>query len=313
MPTVNPLSPSTSPLFPSSPLGGSGIVSNEGSSVSEAVNSDYGIRGSLPSERPQLTLPRDLPSSELRLLSVTESTRTNGDELLEIFGHRLGTIKQKIAEVSAEMMEKLNNALERAKNSDVWSILKKIATCLISAISLVFGIALVASGGGALIGGAMITSGILSLANFALSENKGWEWVADQICKGNDERKQKLIHALPIAVGLLAGGIGLVGSVASIATGAVQFAAKAMFVAQTALSLFDATTTMGKGIADAQLLWSQGDVAVIKAHLTAAQESFTTVFDEIRSFMSETNGVKTKTKKAISMITESNNQLVRQV
>ncbi len=43
---------------------------------------------------------------------------------------------------------------------------------------------------------------------------------------------------LPASIGILAGAIGLTGSVHGIATGALNFAEKAIFVAQAALARY---------------------------------------------------------------------------
>src|SRR5580698_2570027 len=102
-----------------------------------------------PLERPLLTPPEDLPlshhaSSDYRLLAVTEETRQLGKEILKSLSSRLGYIKDKISEVSAENIQKLKEAAERANTSNFWSILKKIATSLLSAISIVFGVTMLA-------------------------------------------------------------------------------------------------------------------------------------------------------------------------
>jgi hypothetical protein len=269
-------------------------------------------------ERPQLTPPELLPCSRnsvstLRLLGVTDESRALGDGLLETFSLRLSNVKEKIRTISAENMQKLKESAERASSSNFWSTLQKVATSLLSALSIIFGVAIVASGGGALIGGAMIASGILTLANFALCEFGTWDWIADQIAHDNEDQKKQIAMILPAAVGLVAAGIGLVGSVHGVATGALQFAEKAVFVAQTAVSLFGAATTFGKGVADARLIWTRADLLKLQAHLTVARENFTSVIDEIRGSMNEFSAVKTKTKKAIERITQSDIQLVKQI
>lgn len=294
------------------------------------------MRPAVVFERPQLTPPSSLPKlsprgsvapeikmhgselpkaakrSDLRLLAVTAASQDLGSEILDSLALRLQGVKAKIKEVSAEMIQKLKEAAARARDSGFWSILKKIATCLLSAVSIVFGVSLIASGGGALLGGAMIASGILSLANFALSEFGTWDWVAIQLANGDEDLKKKLLMILPGAVGLIAGGIGLVGSVNGIVNGALNLAEKALFVAQAALAIFDGVTTLGKGISDARLLWTKADLMEIKAALTVDQENFTSTIDEIKSSMNDFNAMLAKAKKAIEMIVQSNIALVRQ-
>jgi hypothetical protein len=252
------------------------------------------------------------PSSEYRLLAATDESRNLGDMILDNLGTRLKNVKLRIREISTENIQKLKEAAQRAAESSFWSTLKKIATSLLSAISIVFGISLVASGGGALIGGAMIASGILSLANFAMSETSAWDWIAKQLSYDNEERRKMLAMALPGAVGIIAGGIGLVGSVQAVASGALQFAEKAVYIAQTALAIFDGVTTFGKGYADAQLIWSQSDLSKIQADLTVERTNFDSVVREIEGNMNVFGAVQDKAKKIIQTLSQSNIELVRQ-
>jgi hypothetical protein len=266
-------------------------------------------------ERPVLTSPGSLPppasDSVYRLLATTEESRDLGNKILDTLGLRMQNVKHKIREISADNIQKLKEAAQRAADSSFWSILKKIATCLLSTVSIVFGISLVATGGGALIGGAMIASGVLSLANFAISETGGWEWVAKQLASDNQERQQMLSWVLPGAVGIIAGGIGIVGSVQGIVSGAIQFVEKAVYVAQTALAIFDGATTFGKGCADARMTWTQADLAKIQADLTVERTHFDNITREIEGCMNDFKAAKAKTKKIIQTLSQSNVQLVR--
>ncbi|MBS0604340.1 MAG: hypothetical protein JSS60_04790 [Verrucomicrobia bacterium] len=317
MPSISSLLSSVGSPFQTSSLSSADPVRTGSSLPTDSVGAAEETAGDWRPERPLLTAPGDLPPprlplSDYRLLAATDETRSLGNQIMDSLSLRLTGVKEKIREVSAENIKKLKESAERASASNFWSILKKVATCLLSAVSIVFGIALVASGGGALIGGAMIASGILSLANFAMSELGTWDWVADQIAHNNEDLKSKLKMILPAAVGIVAGGIGLVGSVNGIVTGALQFAEKAIFIAQTAVTIFDGVTTLGKGIADARLIWTKADLKLIEADLAIQREQFTTTMEEIKGSMNEFKAAKAKAKKAIEMISQTNLQLVRQ-
>ncbi|MGC2596403.1 MAG: hypothetical protein WA347_08995 [Rhabdochlamydiaceae bacterium] len=286
--------------------------------ISDSLGSMEGNPGPVwTPERPTLMTPDSLPifngtSSEYRLLAATEESRNLGDTIIDTLGVRLQNIKLKIREISADNIQKLKENAKRASESGFWSILRKIATSLLAAMSLVFGIALVASGGGALIGGAMIASGILSLANFAMSETGAWDWVVKQLSGDNEERRKMLAMALPGAVGIIAGGIGLVGSVQGIVSGALQFTEKAIYVAQSALAIFEGITIFGKGQADARLIWSKAELSEIEADLTVERTNFDSVMKEIEGSMGDFRAIKAKTKKMIQTLSQSNVQLVRQ-
>lgn len=317
MPSTNPVSMthSTRPISDLSPA-------EPSYRESAAISDSMGPAESQPvwtPERPVLTSPNDLPPpnnnpySVFRFLEATDESRNLGNQIMNTLGLRLQNVKHKIKEISAENIQKLKAAAQRASESSFWSTLKKIATCLLSAISIVFGISLVASGGGALIGGAMIASGILSLANFAMGETGAWDWISKQLAGDNEERQKQLAWILPCAVGVVAGGIGLVGSIQGVASGAIQFAEKAVYVAQTALTIFSAATTFGSGVASARLIWAQSDVTKIQADLTVEQTNFDSLIEEVKISMNDFKAAKAKTKKTIETLSQSNIQLVRQV
>jgi hypothetical protein len=257
-------------------------------------------------ERPKLT-----PPSMIRLLGATEETRSLGKTLLGVLTDRLSYIKENIDEISSENIAKLKESAAKANSSVFWSVLKKIATSLLSAFSVIFGISLLASGGAGFIGGAMIASGILSLANFGLAEMGAWDWVAQQLAQDNEERRQKLAMLLPIASGILCAGIGLVGSAWSIGSNAVNFAEKAVSIAQTTLSLFDGVTTLGKGAADANLLWTQADLTLIQGKLTTERSMYDLLIEGIKGSLVDFRSMASKTNRAMQTFTESVTAIIR--
>lgn len=263
-------------------------------------------------ERPKLTPPDATFRSEYRLLAATDESRSLGSKVLGILATRLEHIKLTIQEIATQNIQKLKESAARAADSHFWGILKKIATALLSAISIVIGVGLVATGGGAFVGGAMIASGVLSLANFALSETGAWDWVATQLSNGNEERRKMLSIALPAGVGILAGGIGIAGSIHGFLTGALQFAEQAATIAQSLLAIFNSVVTIGKGGADARLIWSQADLSFIQGQLTGLRAQFDSVMREIQGSMNDFRAVKSYTKKIVKTLSQSNIQLVRQ-
>lgn len=257
-----------------------------------------------PSLPPQLTPPAKM--MVLRFLDSTEETRNLGSSLLDQLTGRLNAVKGNIQEISAHNMEKLKEAAARANTSGFWSILKKISACLLSALSTITGIAFLAAGGGALIGGAMIASGILTIANFALAETGKWDWAAKMIAGDNEEKQKKWATFLPSAVGIVAGAIGLFGSVGSYASHAISFADKAILVAQSAFALFEGAVVFGKGCADARLISTQADLADIGGQLTSKRTEFDSLSREIEVSLNDFRMVKSKARQAMKTIAQTN-------
>ncbi len=251
--------------------------------------------------------------SALRLIAEKERSQKLGDDLLNILTDRLSQVKHTLRSISAQQIEKLKESAERAKNSDFWSTLKKLATCLLSAFSSIAGISMLATGGSALIGGAMIASGVLSLANFALSETNTWDWVAKYLAENNEDRQKKLAVFIPAAVGIACGAIGIAGAGWHFATHSGLFMEKILSVAQASLNLFDGATAFGKGQADARLLWAQADLNCIKGNLTIEQAQCDSLLQEVEYSLSTFRNASTSASRALNKIIQTNSSILKTV
>lgn len=260
--------------------------------------------GQLPANAKPPTL------SELRFLAVMEAFRSFGDEMLSSLGVRLESYRLQLEDISTENLEKLKEASENAKSSDFWSLLTKVATCLLSALSVVIGISLVATGGLTLVGGAMIGSGIFSLANMLMSETKTWDWVAKKLANDDEERQKMLAMLLPAAAGILSGLVGVFGSAGAVVWTGVTFFDKAILIAQTSLAMFNGVTTIGKGYADAKTLWLQADLTKMKSNITIERQMVDRTTKSIEDVLDGLNAAQTKSAQFVRMAIRSNQAVV---
>jgi hypothetical protein len=251
--------------------------------------------------------------SELRFLAAMESFRSFGDQVLSTLGVRLETFRLQLQEISAENLQKLKEAAENAKSSDFWSLLKKVATSLLSALSVVIGISLVSTGAGALVGGCMIASGIFSVANMLMSEAGTWDWVAKKLANEDESRRQMLAILLPSAVGLLSGIIGLGGSAGAFAWSGIEFVDKVVLIAQATLGIFDGATTIGKGYADANLIWSQADLTQVKSKMTVERHLIDNTTKSIEGVLDGLNAAHDKSNLFVKMAIRSNEAVVKEL
>ncbi|MBS0653725.1 MAG: hypothetical protein JSR39_09430 [Verrucomicrobia bacterium] len=274
-------------------------------------------------DRPTLTPPsfrRDTPPpanppslSELRFLAAMESFRSFGDEVLLTLGVRLEAFRLQLQDISADNLQKLKEAAENAKASDFWSLLKKVANSLLSALSIVIGVSLVSTGAGSLVGGAMIASGIFSIANMLMSESGTWDWVAKKLANEDEDRRKMLAMLLPTATGLLAGIIGLGGSAGAFAWSGIEFAEKAVMIAQATLAIFDGATTIGKGYADANLIWSQADLTKVKSQMTVERQLIDNTTKSIEGVLDGLNAAHDKANLFVKMAIRSNEAVVKEL
>lgn len=248
---------------------------------------------------PALTPPSQLISSDLRLLALSESTHNTGELVLSMLNERLRLVRSELQSASTAMIQKLRGSAEKAKVSEAWGILNKIATTLLSALSMILGTALVSSGASVWVGGAMITSGILSLANLVFNELGAWEFVSQQLAQDNAESQKKLAKVLPMAVGILSAGVGLAGAGWGVGTQGIRFFEEIVYLAQAALTIFNSTTAFGKGVADARLIWAQASLSSSQAVQTKEQQLFTSLIQEIKGLLGEFQRLHSKTSKAI--------------
>jgi hypothetical protein len=272
---------------------------------SDQLNRSTSPQQQTSSLRPSLT-PPSVTLSELRLIQVLGKLQKHGDAIMSNLQTRLTIHREEIHRLSGESIQRLRDAATHAQSSLFWSILQKAATCILSALSIVFGAALLGVGGGALVGGAMIASGILAIANFSMTEGGGWDWVAKMLAAEDQSLHNQLKWILPAAVGILSGAIGVVGSVGSALFGVVQFGEMVAFIAQAAFGLFSGMTLLGKGTADSYLIWTESDQARIQGDLTMEQQRVEHTFKDVEAWMMEMKAIKGLLNQTIKRVIESN-------
>lgn len=249
--------------------------------------------------------------SELRFLGAMEVFRSFGDQALSTFGVRLEAFRLQLQEISAENLQKLEESIANANSSDSWSLLKRIASALLCALSAVTGFALVSADAGLLIGGLLIASGIFSLANMLASEAGIWKWVAEKLANEDDKRRELLAWILPTAVGTLFGVIGAFGSVGAFAYSGIVFADNAILIAQAGLALFDNATTLGKGYADAKLIWSRADLVKLESTTLVERQRVNQTTKSVEGVLEGLNAAHAKSALLVRLAVEANLAVVQ--
>jgi hypothetical protein len=240
-----------------------------------------------------------------------ETFRGFGDDMLRTFSIRLSAFREQIQDISKENIQKLKESAERTQTSDTWSLLKKIATSLLSALSIVLGTSVLIAGGPLIVGGAMIVSGILAIANTLMTETGAWNWVAKQLVQHSEEWQNRIALMLPIAVGILTWGIGLLGSGAVLAESGVDFWSKATLIAQTAFATFEGITAIGKGVADGRLVWSQADLIKLKSQMSIVSKQLDQSTKSIEAMFDGLNTHLDKARLFVKMAIRSNQAVVQ--
>jgi hypothetical protein len=256
--------------------------------------------------KPKITHPSRVPFHEMGLIQAFEDLHATGEKLVLAFTKSLHDGKEKLRTLSLENIEKLKEAAQRAQESGFWSMLQKIGESILAAITTVLGISLIASGAGSVIGGVMIASGILTLANFAMRETGSWDFVAKKL-SSDQEMQKKLVVVLPMATSLVSTVLSLGGSVATTLWTSLSVTQKALALAQTAMSFYQGFTTAGKELAEARALWTQADLALLDMHTSIER----VVFDSKNALMRQIIKIFEQSQQTAEQVIDLASQAVR--
>jgi hypothetical protein len=207
-------------------------------------------------EPPPLPPPQSALSFHLQTVAKLEAVGLRKKQVEEEW---LDFISFEMEELSHEALEKMKESAEKYNESWIWSTLRKVADCILSAINIIFGVTLVATGAGTLIGGLLIASGILSLVNLVCVETRAWDKFAEAVAGKDKALRNQLRAWIPGAIGIASGVIGAAGSIGAVLFASLNLAQKGILMANTAANMAANIAKMGEGITYSENLQIQAD------------------------------------------------------
>ncbi|MCX6989475.1 MAG: hypothetical protein NTX49_00170 [Chlamydiae bacterium] len=253
---------------------------------------------------PKLKHPSRVTYSECALIHTLDELHASGESLITSFTTSLSLGSEKLKKLSLENIEKLKEAAQNAQSSEFWSFLQKIGECILAAISTVLGITLVATGAGAVIGGVMIAAGILTLTNFAMRETGTWVSVA-KLLSDDKETQNNIAFYMPLGVGLVAAVLGIGGSVATALYTALNVAGQAITVLQASAGIYHGVTTVGKGVSEGQVLWTEADLTKIATETTLTRVKFERNSSLMRQTVKILESIQQSAEQVIDLSTQA--------
>lgn len=169
-----------------------------------------------------------------------------------------------IREWEKKQLIKINESAEHAQSWNFWNFLRDIASLIVAAFSTVIGFFFVTSVGSALVGGALIASGVLAITNFIFQNTDAWDWIAKQIAE-DEQTRQKLKSILPMVVSVVSTTIGIAGSIGAAFFDSLNLTQKLLSIGQTAANFAQGVTTIGSGVSGARMKWTEADLRNIKS------------------------------------------------
>ncbi|MCC5832830.1 MAG: type III secretion system translocon subunit SctE [Chlamydiales bacterium] len=150
------------------------------------------------------------------------------------------TIDAETTQAYKKRLGEMKEAIEKEKEAEQWGIATKVFSWMGALISIVAGVALIATGVGAVAGAMMIAGGIIQLTNQILEITGGWKKIAELLPGDDPEKKRAVINWIQIGIAVLClilSGVGVIWG------GYANFG-EAM---QTAMALFGGIAAMGHG------------------------------------------------------------------
>jgi hypothetical protein len=231
-----------------------------------------------------------------------------GNDRLRLHLGLLDKHNKEIDELSLEHTQKIKETAQKTQNGKFWSLLQKIGSVILAAFSI-FCSTTVAS---PLIGGLLIASGVLAIANIALSEAGLWDNFADKLFPDDQERRKKFIALVPAAIGIVSGVCGAAGGIAAFLTTGAKFATGALAIANIAVNLAEGVTAIGAGIHQGSVLFSEAEVKRLDKAMFIQQnqlEKVTGGFEDVIKLLSQSYA---KASRIISMSIRAGEEITLQ-
>jgi len=258
--------------------------------------------------KPELTRP----CLELELISSHLDLERTDAKLSNLKLAEIEHLQKKLHELHIDHVKKIQEAAKKAEQQDLWSLLKKIASYITSAISSILGATLFATPHGAVIGAIMVTAGIASIANQILLDLGAWDWIAKKLAAENEEQQKRILHVIPTTISIATGVIALSGASAAFAANAFSTVKQvAAFVAAIS-SFLQGTATIGKGVTDAQLTWEQGALKKLLSQQKTNQRELEETCQQFEQLVRYENSIAQTTKELIQLSNQSFKRITSQ-
>jgi uncharacterized protein YoxC len=248
---------------------------------------------------PPIYKPSKPALPEVRVIRALEKVRQVGHHLVDTHMSAIQRSQSDLQELHKANLEKLHQAAARSQTGKMWDLLKHIGGFILGAISTVLGISLVSTGAGSLVGGVLIASGIVQIANLVLDDLGAWDWIAQKLAHDNEEKREKIARVLPAIVGVLSAASGLAGSAAACFWIPVNGVQQVMALATSAVSIVEGSAAAGKGLSEAQTFFLQGDLTILQNEMSKKKSDIEKISGQIHGVLEEQANLYGKAKKII--------------
>ncbi len=222
-----------------------------------------------------------------RFFEALLKLESTSDEMMKFQLKQLEDVQEQFKALAAERLEKGTEALDQERIANNWSLLHKAWTTIVSAVSTVLGLTVMAAPGGMFVGGAMVSSGILGISNLAAKEAGAWDWVAKRLAADNQDAEKKFREWLPVAVDISSSVIGLLGASSALLEHTLNLSAGSIRAAKTAGYFAEGVASVAKGSQEAEALGIRADLKELSGKVEVNQFDLETITKRLENFSAQ--------------------------
>lgn len=152
-----------------------------------------------------------LKAPELMIMDMDQRLKKLSKRTMALSLHKIDNENRLLESLISQQIDADIDLANSQSQTYIWTMLKNIGSCIMAVFNMVFGSFLISTGGGTVAGSALVASGFLALANIALSETGGWNWIAECMEGENQDKQEMIAIILPVIIATMSIGLSLAG------------------------------------------------------------------------------------------------------
>ncbi len=216
----------------------------------------------------------------LSLIRAHQKLETISGKQTSLFENQIKMDLAEIERFEKEKDEKIRESAKFQASQSTWGALSSVAQYIMAGSSIAFGIASIASGGGAAIGSLLIASGVVGLSSKALHDSGAFDSMASWFTK-SQEMREKIASRIEMGFFMLSFGLGLAGGILSYQTQAFASQETLETVRKIAASV-GLGASVGKGFIDLRIGFLKRKTAVLEASIQEKKDKIQELYQSIQ-------------------------------
>jgi len=217
------------------------------------------------------------------LIEMVRCLEKLGKEVSQMQKKRVEALAAKMREFTLEEAKVQEEALALSKQVGLWSFLEDLGNMILGGISSVFGYT-IATTSSPLVGGMLITAGVMSVTNIVFKHADVWSYLAHEVAGEDQELEKKLLTYLPAAFGITSTALGIAGTCGAWYIGGLTPMGEFISVLNTAASLAQAGTALTNSHFRSKQSWTQADLSLLQNKGQWAKMHIQNAMEEMQEF-----------------------------